>query len=85
MIESKSTCWRNKCRIIFGYLVSFALLAKICDMCHINATCINNRCVCNAGFIGNGFQCDGKQSIIHSVKSTFFQGNTVDSKNGPLL
>ncbi|XP_073250702.1 protein lin-12-like [Porites lutea] len=31
---------------------------KICDMCHINATCINNRCVCNAGFIGNGFQCE---------------------------
>ena len=85
MIESKSTCWRNKCRIIFDYLVSFAFLAKICDMCHINATCINNRCVCNAGFIGNGFQCDGKQSIIHSVKSTFFQGNTVASKNGPLL
>ena len=67
------------------YICFFVFLAKICDMCHINATCINNRCVCNAGFIGNGFQCDGKQSIIHSVKSTFFQGNTVDSKNGPLL
>ena len=64
-------------------MVSFAFLDKICDTCHVNATCINNRCVCNAGFIGNGFQCDGKQSIIHSVKSTFFQGNTVDSKNGP--
>ncbi|CAH3123380.1 unnamed protein product [Porites lobata] len=31
---------------------------KICDMCHVNATCINNRCVCNACFIGNGFQCE---------------------------
>ena len=36
-------------------------------MCHINATCINNRCVCKPGFVGNGYQCDGKRQRILNV------------------
>ena len=32
--------------------------------CHINATCINTKgsfnCVCNPGYTGNGFECDGR-------------------------
>lgn len=31
--------------------------SKICDMCDVNAECINNRCVCKQNYIGNGFRC----------------------------
>ena len=35
----------------------------ISSPCHINATCMNTKgsfnCVCNPGYAGNGFVCDG--------------------------
>ena len=33
-------------------------LKNPCDDCHINAVCINHRCFCREGFVGNGYNCD---------------------------
>ena len=39
----------------------------ISSPCHINATCINTNgsfnCVCNPGYTGNGFECDGRFGV----------------------
>lgn len=36
----------------------------IYNPCHASATCINTKgsfnCVCNPGYTGNGFECDGR-------------------------
>lgn len=40
-------------------LFLFFSLGKICDMCDVNAECINNHCVCKQNYIGNGFHCTG--------------------------
>ena len=40
-------------------LFLFLSLGKICDMCDVNAECINNYCVCKQNYLGNGFHCTG--------------------------
>lgn len=49
----------------------FPYLDKICDMCDLNAECINNRCVCKQNYIGNGYHCTGdyRYSLLENYES----------------
>ena len=51
-----------------SYSLKLILLADLDECfyspCHINATCTNMKgsfnCVCNLGYTGTGFECDGR-------------------------
>jgi len=39
----------------------------ICGECSPHATCKDNKCICNPGFTGDGFNCDGKSHQFYKV------------------
>ena len=45
-------------------------------ICHVNATCSNTfgsfNCSCNKGFLGDGFQCEGK-NYSQQYFATYFR------------
>lgn len=53
--------------IEYVYLFSFLSIGKICDMCDVNAECINNHCVCKQNYVGNGFHCTGNFQLVLPV------------------
>uniref|UniRef100_A0A6P8IV93 Neurogenic locus notch homolog protein 1-like n=1 Tax=Actinia tenebrosa TaxID=6105 RepID=A0A6P8IV93_ACTTE len=40
-------------------------LSSVCDHCSRHAYCKENRCICNAGYTGNGFHCRKKKTRCH--------------------
>ena len=53
------------CLFIVGtvlLIICFYLLAAECKKCHPYATCVNNQCICNNGYNGNGYSCTCKLS-----------------------
>lgn len=55
----------NLTSVVFLYLTCSVFIAPTgppCGgvVCATNANCINNQCVCNVGFAGNGTSCTGE-------------------------
>lgn len=54
------------------------------NKCHSNAKCINTigsyDCICNKGFSGDGFNCNGMQAFKHAIFNVFILLNNLTAK-----
>lgn len=41
------------------FLARFFIAGPLCTDCHKYATCFEGKCVCKAGYLGNGNVCEG--------------------------
>ena len=55
----------NLIRFLIIFTINcFVLAVDVCKNCDPYAKCINNTCICNPGYKGDGFHCERKSIII---------------------
>lgn len=45
--------------LFYHFLARFFIAGPLCTNCHKYATCFEGKCVCKAGYLGNGNVCEG--------------------------
>lgn len=60
-INSEQLLGKYTCFGLFYHLLSarFVIAVPLCTNCHKYATCYEGKCVCKAGYLGNGNVCEG--------------------------
>lgn len=52
------------------------LAVDVCKNCDPYAKCINNTCICNPGYKGDGFHCERKFTVVQLLVTTDFSLQT---------